>query len=69
MEPGPPAEEAAGTHDEPPVEPNTESFLVALLVDDAQVVVDSVTGKASVHQRKSGGDPAGDSEGGQKVRP
>ncbi len=63
MEPGPPAEE------EPPQEPNTDSFLAALLVDDAQVVVDSVTGKASVSDRKGRAGESGDEEASQEVRP
>jgi hypothetical protein len=63
MEPGPPAEE------EPPEEPNTESFLAALLVEDAQVVVDSVTGKASVAEQKARTVEAEDGEAGPKDRP
>lgn len=69
MEPGPPAEEAAGTHEEPDPEPNTESFLAALLVDDAQVVVDSVTGKAMVAKREAPVDDSGDGKVSQKIRP
>jgi hypothetical protein len=69
MEPGPPAEEAAGTDEELPQEPNTESFLAALLVDDAQVVVDSVTGKAMVSKRDAAVDDSGDGEASKKIRP
>jgi hypothetical protein len=63
MEPGPPAEE------EPPQEPNTESFLAALLVDDAQVVVDSVTGKASVAGQKAQAGTSDDGEAAPEDRP
>jgi hypothetical protein len=63
MEPGPPAEE------EPPKEPNTENFLAALLVDDAQVVVDSVTGKASVAEHKKQTVESEDGEAGPEDRP
>jgi hypothetical protein len=63
MKPGPPAEE------EPPEEPDTDSFLAALLVDDAQVVVDSVTGKASVAEQKEQTVESEDGEAGPKDRP
>lgn len=64
MEPAPPREE------EPPQdEPNTESFLAALLVDDAQVVVDSVTGKASVAEHGPTSGDSSDGEAGPEVRP
>jgi len=63
MEPGPPAEE------EPPQEPDTESFLAALMVDDAQVVVDSVTGKASVAEQKAEAVESDGGEAGPKDRP
>jgi hypothetical protein len=62
-------EPAKPTEEEPPEEPNTESFLAALLVDDAQVVVDSVTGKASVADRKEREADSGDGEGPAKDRP
>ncbi|HKB18147.1 MAG TPA: hypothetical protein VKF28_03870 [Candidatus Dormibacteraeota bacterium] len=63
MESGPPAEK------EPPQEPDTESFLAALLVDDAQVVVDSVTGKAAVSKRKRRSGDSGDPKPSQETRP
>ena len=64
MEPVPPREEEPAQE-----EPNTESFLAALLVDDAQVVVDSVTGKASVAENKPRAGDSGDGEAGPEVRP
>jgi len=69
MEPGPPAADSAGTSDEPAPEPNTESFLADLLVDDAHVVVDAITGKASVSKRKAGSAATDHGQAEQKVRP
>lgn len=63
MDDAPPADQ------EPPHEPDTESFLAALLVDDAQVVVDSVTGKASVAERKPRAVDSADQEADPEVRP
>ncbi|TMC53206.1 MAG: hypothetical protein E6J20_09085 [Chloroflexi bacterium] len=65
MEPGPPGADSAAI----PEEPNTESFLAALLVDDADVTVDSITGKASVSKRKARAGDSGGGEDSQKVRP
>jgi len=69
MEPGPPAADSGGTPDEPAPEPNTESFLADLLVDDAHVVVDAITGKASVSKRKAGSAATDHGQAEQKVRP
>lgn len=63
MEDAPPADP------DPHQEPDTESFLAALLVDDAQVVVDSVTGKASVAGRKPQAVDSTDQDADPKVRP
>ena len=64
MEPVPPSEEEPAQE-----EPNTESFLAALLVDDAQVVVDSVTGKASVAEPRPPARDSSDGEAGPEVHP